>query len=40
MGADLNVNTQNGAFTAFPWSAASKRRGSDEDAGYRKTQDF
>ena len=40
MGADLNVDTQNGAFTAFPWGAASKRRGNDEDAGYRRNARF
>ena len=40
MGADLNAYTQNGAFTAFPWGAASKRIGNDEDAGYRRNARF
>ena len=40
MGADLNVDTQNGTFTAFPWGAASKRRGNDEDAAYRRNARF
>ena len=39
MGAPVNACTQNGA-SAFPWGAASKRIGNDEDAGYRRNARF
>ena len=38
MGARLNACSQNVSFLAFPWGAASKRIGNDEDVsqGFRK----